>query len=52
MLSKSFDALVKGLKKMPGIGEKTATRLALFLIEMPKEEAREIYYQATQTIVR
>ena len=42
MLSESFDALVNGLKKMPGIGEKTATRLALFLIEMPKEEAREI----------
>lgn len=42
MLSASFKALITGLKKLPGIGEKTATRLALFLIEMPKEEARGI----------
>jgi len=29
MLSGSFEELKQGLKKLPGIGEKTATRLAM-----------------------
>ncbi|MCF7911724.1 MAG: recombination mediator RecR [Candidatus Cloacimonetes bacterium] len=39
MLSGSFIELKQGLKKLPGIGEKTATRLAMYLIRMPKDEA-------------
>lgn len=42
MLSESFDDLVSNLKKFPGIGEKTATRLALHLLKLPKDEARKI----------
>lgn len=32
--------LIKEIGKFPGIGEKTATRLAMFIIRAPEEEAR------------
>jgi recombination protein RecR len=34
--------LVVLLARLPGIGEKTATRLAMFLLKMPEEYAREL----------
>lgn len=34
--------LINELMKLPGIGEKTATRLAYFIIKMPKEESYKI----------
>jgi recombination protein RecR len=37
-----FDRLVEELKKLPGIGQKTAQRLAFFLLKMPAQEARDI----------
>jgi recombination protein RecR len=35
-----LDRLIDELKKLPGIGRKTAQRLAFFLLKMPAEEAR------------
>ncbi len=34
--------VIKNLSRLPGIGEKTATRLALFLLGRPKEEVHEL----------
>ncbi len=34
--------LVRCLTHLPGVGEKTATRLALFLVNCPKEDALEL----------
>lgn len=34
--------LVASLARLPGIGEKTATRLALFLVNCPEDHAREL----------
>lgn len=42
MLSGSFEDLKENLKKLPGIGEKTASRLGLHLIRMPTSEAEAI----------
>lgn len=42
MISGSFEELKQGLKKLPGIGEKTAVRLGMYLLRMPKEEAAAI----------
>ncbi len=39
---KSLSRLISLLCRLPGIGEKTATRLALFIMKMPKESAREL----------
>ncbi len=39
MLSGSFEELKQSLKKLPGIGEKTATRLSMYLLSMVKSEA-------------
>jgi recombination protein RecR len=50
MLTGSFLKLKDGLKKLPGIGEKTATRLGLFLIRMPREEAQSIGEAIIETI--
>ncbi|MFH0809505.1 MAG: recombination mediator RecR [Pseudomonadota bacterium] len=36
----SLEGLIKGLASLPGIGEKTATRLALHIVRMKDEEAR------------
>lgn len=35
----SLNRLIESLKKLPGIGSKTAQRLAFFLMKMPKDEA-------------
>ena len=37
-----MDRLVSSLKRLPGIGEKSATRLAYFLLSAPEELAREL----------
>ena len=37
-----IQALVANLSRLPGIGEKTATRLALFLVNCPEDHAREL----------
>jgi len=37
-----MDRLVASLKRLPGIGEKSATRLAYFLLSAPPEVAREL----------
>lgn len=39
---KILDRLVEELKKLPGIGRKTAQRLAFFLLKMSWEEARQL----------
>lgn len=36
--AKPVEALIRGLSKLPGIGEKTATRLALHMLRAPAEE--------------
>lgn len=40
--SPPIDRLVSGLKKLPGIGEKSATRLAFFLLGAPETAVREL----------
>ncbi|HEB87994.1 MAG TPA: recombination protein RecR [Deltaproteobacteria bacterium] len=40
--SPAMDRLVASLKRLPGIGEKSATRLAYFLLSAPEELAREL----------
>ncbi len=42
MLSGSFEELKQSLKKLPGIGEKTATRLSMYLLGMEKSESMMI----------
>jgi len=37
-----MDRLVASLKRLPGIGEKSATRLAYFLLSAPEEVSREL----------
>jgi len=37
-----MDRLVESLKRLPGIGEKSATRLAYFLLSAPSEVSREL----------
>lgn len=37
-----MDRLVTSLKKLPGIGEKSATRLAYFLLSAPEDVSREL----------
>jgi recombination protein RecR len=37
-----FAQLIEGLKKLPGVGQKTAQRLAFFILKMPAEEAKAI----------
>jgi len=37
-----IQSLVTSLARLPGIGEKTATRLALFLVNCPEDHAREL----------
>ena len=40
--SPAMDRLVASLKRLPGIGEKSATRLAYFLLSAPEEVSREL----------
>ncbi len=42
MSSKYLERLTDELNKLPGIGRKTAARLAFFILEMPMEEAQKI----------
>ena len=37
-----IERLVKALRRLPGIGEKTATRLAYFLLAAPRSVAEEL----------
>ncbi len=37
-----LEALVKALKRLPGVGEKTATRYAFYILNAKKEEIREL----------
>ncbi|MFH1091157.1 MAG: recombination protein RecR, partial [Pseudomonadota bacterium] len=34
--------LINNLSRLPGIGRKTATRLALYLLRQPEEMARDL----------
>lgn len=38
----SFNRLIEDLKKLPGVGQKTAQRLGFFLLKMPADEAKAI----------
>lgn len=38
----SFNRLIEELKRLPGVGQKTAQRLAFFLLKMSADEARAI----------
>ena len=38
----ALDRLIKDLSKLPGIGKKTATRLALYILRRPSSEARSL----------
>src|SRR3989337_1839246 len=38
----SFNKLIEELKKLPGVGQKTAQRFAFFLLKMPLAEAKAI----------
>ena len=40
--SPAMDRLVASLKRLPGIGEKSATRLAYFLLSAPEDLSREL----------
>jgi recombination protein RecR len=37
-----LEALIKALKRLPGVGEKTATRYAFYMLDAPAEEIREL----------
>ncbi len=38
----ALERAIKNLSRLPGLGEKSATRLALFLLGRPQEETREL----------
>ncbi len=37
-----LEALIKALKRLPGVGEKTATRYAFYMLDAPADEIREL----------
>jgi recombination protein RecR len=37
-----LDALIKALKRLPGVGEKTATRYAFYILNAPDNEIRDL----------
>lgn len=37
-----FTGLIEELKKLPGVGQKTAQRLAFFILKMPDQEAKAV----------
>ncbi|MCL2103271.1 MAG: recombination mediator RecR [Syntrophorhabdaceae bacterium] len=52
---KPLRRLIRLLSRLPGIGEKTATRLALFLLKMPPEFVQELgdaVSGITQSVIR
>ena len=48
----SFDQLVEALARSPGIGPKTARRLALFLLKLPREEALSLARSIVEAVER
>ena len=40
--SESLETLIEELTKFPGIGRKTAQRLALYILKQPKEEVEKL----------
>ena len=42
ILGKEFDKLIESLSKLPSIGEKTASRLALYLMKNPPDLTLQI----------
>jgi recombination protein RecR len=40
--SQSIETLTEHLSKLPGVGKKTALRLALFILKLPEEEVRSL----------
>src|SRR5437868_2695837 len=45
-----LNRLVAQLAKLPGIGEKTAQRLAFFILRAPKEYARELSQAVSEVV--
>jgi len=41
-MSRSLEKLIKAFSRLPGIGEKTAGRLAYHLLKCPEEQARQL----------
>jgi len=50
MFSGALANLVRNLKKLPGIGTKSASRMAMFLINMDKEESIELANSIRDTV--
>ena len=48
--SPAMDRLVASLKRLPGIGEKSATRLAYFLLSAPEDLSRELAESIAQSV--
>lgn len=46
--SKQINQLVEALSMLPGIGSKTAQRLAFHILNMPKEDANRLAFAITQ----
>ena len=46
--SKQINQLVEALSMLPGIGSKTAQRLAFYILSMPKEDAERLANSITQ----
>ena len=46
--SKQINQLVEALSMLPGIGSKTAQRLAFHILSMPKEDAERLANSITQ----
>jgi recombination protein RecR len=46
--SKQINQLVEALSMLPGIGQKTAQRLAFYILNMPKEDAKRLADSITQ----
>lgn len=44
LYSNSFEKLINELNKLPGVGPKTAQRLAFFILKMQKEEATSLAF--------
>lgn len=44
----SVERLIKELAKLPGIGQKSAQRLAFFLLSLPREEAQKLAQAITE----
>ncbi|MGE0712975.1 MAG: recombination mediator RecR [Planctomycetota bacterium] len=42
MYGEAIDKLIAAFKKMPGVGQRTAERLAFYLLQAPPQEAREL----------